>query len=764
MKRNFDAISASDTSPWPHHLFIDERDPILDDDSTIRLDSSCTPQLSTSSDPSSFTTSPDIAQDFLDNIDVHALLIYDSASGIIEYANLTTLHLLQLHADDLIGKHIETIDNYTLDKAEEEERLCFLSSGGNWKKCVETSNTIVLITESYFLHGNVTKVLRSISKNNFLAEQILKLRMMEENADKKFQGYIDQIREENEKLQEEILHRRRAESELSLVSMVAQKTDNSVIITDDKKRCIWVNKSFTRYTGFSLEDMYGKSPGEVLQCEKTDPKAIAKLSKMLRENKPVSLIITNRTKDNSLIHVNLDISPVFDESGTLRHFIAFQRTIKQNELDELRTTAVERAKDQSLANRMKTEFIIDMSHQLRTPLNGILGTTSAMLHGPLDDIEDVNEGLRTILVSSKALLVMINNVIDLSRIENDRMGVSNETINLSRAIKNVVNSCKAIAAEKRIEIKSYNDQRLASQINCDAVKLSRVLENLLYNAVKFTKEDGKITIYIKKVDDPTGLSKKASFEKPKFEGPGMFLLKISVSDQGPGIEKSTLEKVFQRFSAPSSGDLKTKYGGSGIGLHVSQEMLRLVSGRLWVEKTEKGIGTTFSFVMPVGAGSRPNSPVFKNVLVSSKIESPIPKWNVLVAEDNKINQKVISSLLSKFKMHPDIVNNGKEAVELIQSGKRFDLVMLDIHMPVMGGMEAARQINKLVASFTRPKIVALTADTEKETISECIRAGMDFFLAKPLTFGKLRDFILSITTDQLSSPTPLPPSSPRETI
>jgi PAS domain S-box-containing protein len=578
-------------------------------------------------------------------------------------------------------------------------------------------------------------------------KQLDKLKL---ELEQKVKERTKELEEINTELLRENKERRRVQSELTLVSMVAQKTDTGVIITDKNRQTVWVNKAFTKATGYTLKDMYGKSPGRVLQCNHTDRGTVQKMAYELKATKGLCVDVLNRRKDGTFLMVNLDITPVFDEEGNLHHFVALQREINPSSVEQMRAAAVEQAKAQALANKMKTDFIMNMSHELRTPLNGILGMTSALLHSSLQDGEDIRQGLETILVSSKLLLTLINNIIDLSKIESGKMALDESSSDLLQLVKETVAACQPLARDKKIVIQYEFDERVCKHAICDSLKVRQVLINLIGNALKFTRAGGDVKVMVTKGDRRVNAYEmlpdlvEASPESRVF-------LKFAVSDQGPGIPEDKIATLFGRFvQLDQSQETQARYGGSGLGLHISKEFVNLMRGTIWVEHSEIGKGSTFAFVIPVIPCVDQQASLVRaqlaTTMLTERLDNVSQSWpplRILVVEDNAINQKVILRLLSRFGFTHQVANNGQEAIEILEKDLAFDLILMDVQMPVMDGLTAARKINEMFGK-QRPKIAALTANVMKTEMAACIQAGMDFYISKPVTTKKLFNFFQSM--------------------
>lgn len=363
------------------------------------------------------------------------------------------------------------------------------------------------------------------------------------------------------------------------------------------------------------------------------------------------------------------------------------------------------------ASRAKSRFLATVGHEIRTPLHGVLGMNTLLLDSDLSD--DQREYAETIATSGKALLSLINDVLDFSKIDAGRGEEILEDFSPELLLRNSVTIVSHLASSKGLPLRVHLDG-LPARIRCDAAHLRQIVLNLLSNAIKFT-EQGQIWV--------------------RAQADGKWL-EIEVEDSGIGISEEHLETIFEPFRQVSSGTTRRK-GGSGLGLAISRRLAHIMAGSLEVEsRLDKG--TLFRVRIPYQAPlvlEEEGTGVSTNRL--RPVVEPAPK--ILVAEDNLTNQKIMLRLLTRAGYQCDVVENGLAAVDLANSGN-YALILMDCHMPEMDGYDAARQIHQSLAEGA-PPIIAVTANASPEDQEMCRNAGMSGFLSKPVVIGELQNVL-----------------------
>lgn len=605
---------------------------------------------------------------------------------------------------------------------------------------------------------------------------------------------------------------------------VAELANDGVVITDANGLITWVNPAFERLTGFHLQDVLGRKPGDFLQGPDTDPASVGKIASAIADQQSVSAELINYHKDGSPYWVDVVIDPILGSDGQLVRMIAIERNItRQKEHEEALNSALEEAE---AANVAKSQFFANMSHEIRTPMNGIIGMTESLLEENLDDAQ--RDSLKVIRSSGTALVEIINDILDFSKMDSNNLEIVAEPTAIDDLVYEVAGLIKRGISKPEVDVRVEIETSVPLGLNLDGKRLRQVLLNVAGNAYKFTTE-GHVLISVGHVSGQ---------------------LTVSVADTGVGIPADKLDHIFEAFKQVDSSSTR-KFGGTGLGLAITKGIVAAMGGEIHVT-SKIGVGSKFTFTLPapaaqietrnlkghsvllmgpeeatskywdmrlrrLGAQTRilldddlndalettdfsPTAVILciaagdsypeieplhglqpylvgiekpktdlmswmdnfctNEALLGKFLEKEAPNapaefdlnlenLRVLAAEDNATNRMVLKKLLSKTGLQLEFCVNGQEAVEALTQRHEFDVVLMDISMPVMGGVEAVERIRQWEAATLSHQvpIVALTANVSAEDQETYIRTGMQAYLPKPIK----KDALVALLIEQANT-------------
>lgn len=661
--------------------------------------------------------------------------------------------------------------------------------------------------------------------------------------------FIDGIYKGSRDIVRDVSERLKTEEMLRDLSMVSERTSNMVIIAGADRKILWVNKSFTDITGYSLEEVIGKIPGSVLQGKGTNPETVNEMRNALASGTNYKGLVLNYTKSGKAYWNEIAINPVVDATGKIEKYISVatdvtERIQKNEELlnSELRwkfalegsgdgvfefevekqkfyatdslksllgfsndipdldfeklvelihtseresalnsffafisgkiltyrhelrlrksngeyvwiltratvtkqdergrplvilgTTAdithIKETEKQLLiakneaekASEYKNQFLATMSHEIRTPLNVIIGLTNIMLMSKPKG--ELKENLNTLSFSANHLLTLINDILDLSKIEAGKLEFNKADFDLYQTIKGVYNTFLPKCNEKKIELSFSIDGSIPIFLSGDSVRLIQILNNLVNNAVKFT-ERGFVTMKVR----PISLNEKS------------VRLVFEVTDSGMGISQKNQKNIFNDF-VQADKTIVHKFGGTGLGLSITKKLIELQGGVIKV-KSKPGEGSLFYFELSFQI-AKSKSGRGKPTIALKEKTLPLKGMNILLVEDIDANRKVAVSYLEHWGAKTICAVNGLEATERFKEGD-YDILLIDLYMPVMNGFDAMKKIRKTKKGAYVP-MIALTASAETNTIEKALQCGANASVSKPFDPQQLLETIICLT-------------------
>ena len=428
---------------------------------------------------------------------------------------------------------------------------------------------------------------------------------------------------------------------------------------------------------------------------------ITMIQKIKNKKKPKFIVITAYSNKDFFIElIELGIQGYLIKPITFKQIANTLKKVTDEIYKEMEIKS--HIKEIERLSKIKSEFLANMSHEIRTPLNAILGFIKIMKE---EDDGKFDKYLNTIDSASQTLLTVINDILDISKIEAGKMNLNYINFN-SDELYSTIELFTQKANEKK-QTFNINFINMPNYLYGDVHRIKQVLSNLLSNAIKFTPENKTITTTI------------------KFKKDTLF---VEVQDNGIGIDTNKQKIIFDSFNQ-ADNSITRKYGGTGLGLSISHKLISMMNGELKV-KSKLNKGSTFYFKIPIKKGKKPSDNLVK-------IDSTTKNLHLLIAEDNQANQMFMKIILDKMNISYDLANNGKEAVNLVKSNQ-YNLILMDINMPIMSGLEATKQIRDFNKNIP---IIALTANALDNDKDKFLNAGMNAYLSKPLDIQKLKKLI-----------------------
>jgi hypothetical protein len=506
--------------------------------------------------------------------------------------------------------------------------------------------------------------------------------------------------------------------ELRKLSAAVEQSPAMVIITDIESTIEYVNPRFTETTGYTAKEIIGQHSRSLVSGDMS-PEAYKQMWATLFAGEVWREECHNKRKDGTSYREAVSISPIRNSESVITHFLTIKEDITERkqaeeELQRARATA-------EAADRAKSEFLANMSHEIRTPLNAIIGYADLLWReGNIAAAPPQRaEAIAAIRNSGRCLLDLINNILDLSRIESGKVQMEIADYDPWCIVTDVVSALNVRAAKQQIELVAEITGAIPKTIRTDSGRLGQCLMNLVGNAVKFTGEGG--------VNISVGMS--GSSDEPT--------IRFEICDTGIGIPQNRMDAIFQAFTQADNSTTR-KFGGTGLGLAISRQVARALGGDITARSVD-GQGSTFTLEVPAGSldgvsmrdqltlpATAPSEPV-------PQAAAPELSGRILVAEDSMINRDMLVAMLSDLDIEIAAVENGLAAVEAVET-ESFDVILMDWQMPVMDGLEATRRIR---ATGNEVPIIALTANAMRGDREKCLAAGCTGYLSKPVDYGDL---------------------------
>ena len=535
------------------------------------------------------------------------------------------------------------------------------------------------------------------------------------------------LEEKNSDLQNEIAVRKQTESalrasEARFREMFESHSAAMLLIEPESGKIMNANRSASLFYGYSLEEF---SSLRISYINQMSPDRVHEKMQQAKAGMENCFIFPHRLKNGKIRTVEVHSSPIKVNNEGLLFSIIHDVTDRERIRKKIRNIVKElkiAKKRAESANTAKSEFLANMSHEIRTPMNAVVNMARLLADTELNPKQQ--EYAETIVSSSGMLLSVINDILDFSKIEAGKLELEILDFNLVRIIEEIISISGIMAKEKGLGLMKEINADVPEYLRGDAVRLRQILLNLINNAVKFT-EKGEVKLCI-------------SLEK---ESDSNATLRFTVTDTGIGIPENLKDRLFKSFSQADASTTR-RYGGTGLGLAISKQLAEMMGGEIGVESKE-GIGSTFWFTAEFDKGSEvrgAGSESAKKPLTSNL--EPLTPIRILLVEDNIMNQKVALAILKNLGFSADTADNGRKALELLGTVV-YDLVLMDIQMPEMGGIEAAKMIRSGVRgpgseAYPSPRtshlvpIIAMTAHAMKGDRENYLKAGMNDYVAKPI--------------------------------
>ena len=512
---------------------------------------------------------------------------------------------------------------------------------------------------------------------------------------------------------QDVSHNEKSEEvqkQLKLLSRAIEHSPVSVVITDKNGNIEYVNPKFTDLTGYSIDEVKSRNP-RIQQSGKHTILFYKELWETILSGKEWKGEFYNKKKNGELYIESAIISPILNKHGEISYFVAVKEDITEKKmmLEDL-IKAKEKAEENDL---LKTAFLNNISHEIRTPFNGMLGYLSIIQHDELTQ-EEKDEYIDIINNSAYRLMNTINDIVEISEIQSGQMKLVNQDISVKNVAEEQFNRFKSEAERKGIDYRfQYDLPNEITLISTDGLKLKTIIYNLIDNALKFTAF-GSVEFIVSKMGD---------------------FIQFTITDTGIGIPENKKPTIFDRFMQVDASKTRL-FEGLGLGLSISKAHVEMMNGEIWVE-SEVGQGSTFCFTIPHKSSSEGKT-VTSKIIPDNNSGHKIKGLRILIAEDDETSLELLHHNIRSIAIEILIVRNGNDAVKACRNNPDIDLILMDIKMPGMDGHEATRQIRQFNQEVV---IIAQTAFGLLGDREKALEAGCDDYISKPIAFDSLKKMI-----------------------
>lgn len=519
---------------------------------------------------------------------------------------------------------------------------------------------------------------------------------------------------------QDISERKKAENKLKYQEEkyrnIISNMNLGLIEVDNQEIIQFANQSFAAMSGYEIEDLLGKNPSEIFVFGENFDKMQQK--KELRKNGVSDVYqIPIRNRRGDLKWWAISGAPNYDDQGNLVGSVGIHLDITEQKQLEIELNKQKQKAEH--ASKAKEVFLANMSHEIRTPLNAIIGFLRELSKQELTELQ--KKYIDNSTIASRHLLAILNNILDISKIEAGEMELEKEDFFFAESIDKVINILQPLAKQKELQLSASIEKMTFPVFKADSLRIEQILFNLVGNSIKFTNK-GRIDLKCEVLIDRPSIQK----------------ILIKITDTGIGMDQSYIQTIFNKFSQEDKA-VTRKFGGTGLGMAITKELVSLMHGEITIESV-KGKGTTFNIILPLEKGDSERI-TQENQAVNTNISG----ISILLVEDNKMNRMVLQNSMQYFNCEVTEAENGVEALELLKKNT-YDIILMDIQMPEMDGIEATKIIRNEFKINT--PIIALTANAFKTEIDNCKKAGMDDYVTKPFDEYLLVETIAKLTVNR----------------